>query len=172
MPNPRLHIAYGFGGIIETVRWGLANLGLEVSYAINRAHSRATNIVFGASMLGLPALSALPENTIIYNLEQMSGLDPADINERVKYCADRFPIWDYSEFNLPTWRALNPNACVRHVPIGYAPILTRIDRAVEQDIDVLLYGGPGGPRLQVYADVCERLLKAVFVICIDRFGPT
>lgn len=76
VPNPALHIAHGYKEIIDSVQWGLASLGYEATYAINRGKNDAINIVFGASMLGLPALTNLPRNTIVYNLEQMAGFEP------------------------------------------------------------------------------------------------
>jgi len=163
VPNPKLHIFFGYMEIIETVQWGLVNLGHEATYAINQLRSDAVNIVFGAQMLGLPGVKALPPGTIVYNLEQMAGLTPGEVRESSKYCAEHFTLWDYSEFNLPTWNALKPARPVIHVPIGYAPILSRIEKPALQDIEVLFYGGPGGKRLRVFHDLCQKLVKAVFV---------
>lgn len=163
VPSPKLHIFFGYMEIIETVRWGLINLGHEATYAINQLRSDAVNIVFGAQMLRLPEVKALPPDTIVYNLEQMAGLKPEEVRETTRYCVDNFVLWDYSEFNLPTWTALNPKFPVVHVPIGYAPILSRIEKPADQDIEVLFYGGPGGNRLRVFYDLCQKLVKAVFV---------
>ena len=163
IPGPALHIFHGYKEIIETIQWGLAEHGHEVTYAINVLMPDAVNIVFGAQMLEVPILEGLPRNTVVYFLEPIAGLRPEQIRDSVRYCAENFSIWDYSEFNLATWKALNPQGTFRHVPIGYAPILTRIEKSEPQDIDVLFYGGPGGMRLQVFADLCQSLVKAVFV---------
>lgn len=163
VPNPKLHIYMGHMEIIETIQWGLINLGHEVTYAINRFRNDAVNIVFGAQVLGIPALKALPQGTIVYNLEQIAGFKPEELRESLTYCADKFTVWDYSEFNLPTWTAMNPKIPVVHVPIGYAPILSRIEKPADQDIEVLFYGGPGGYRLGIFYDLCQNLVRAVFV---------
>lgn len=163
IPSERLHIFQGYSEIIETVHWGLANLGFEVTYAVNRFQPGAVNVVFGAQMLGVATLETFPRNTIVYNLEQIAGLAADAVPPGLRYCAAHFAVWDYSEFNLPTWRALEPRVPVKHVPIGYAPVLTRIASAAEQDIEVLFYGGPGGNRLRIFHDLCHKLVRTVFV---------
>jgi hypothetical protein len=165
IPSPKLHIFHGYAEVIETITWGLRDLGREVTHSVNKIRSDATNIVFGAQMLELAALEALPRDTIIYQLEQMAGGSAESIRDSLKYCAAQFAIWDYSEFNLPVWRNLNPDVRTICVPIGYAPILSRIPKPEVQDIDVLFYGGPGrhGGRLRVIYDLCQNLVKTVFV---------
>ncbi len=166
IPNDKLHIFHGYREIIETIQWGLAQLGNEVTYAVNaisRSEKDCVNIVFGAQMLGLKHLQAFPENTIVYNLEQLSGAKPEELRESLRYCGENFQVWDYSEFNMPTWHAFNSAKRPVHVPIGYAPVLSRISKPANQEIDVLFYGGPGGQRLQVFQDLCSKLVKAVFV---------
>src|SRR5262245_4682521 len=163
IPNKELHIFHGYDEIIETVRWGLTQLGYEVTYGINEIPTKFTNIIFGAQVLTLETLRQLPADTIIYNLEQMSGLKREEIRESYQYCGEHFQIWDYSEFNMPAWRLFNSAKAPVHVPIGYAPILSRIPKPETQEIDVLFYGGPGGERLRVFRDLCSKLIKTVFV---------
>jgi hypothetical protein len=163
IPHPRLHIFHGYKEVIDSIQWGLQALGHEVTYAVNRLSQAGSNIVFGAQMLDPALLRDLPADTVIYNLEQNAGLNPVEARDSVRWCAERFVIWDYSEYNLPFWRALNPGCDVRLVPIGYAPTLSRIGKPAQQDIEVLFYGGPGGGRLQVFADLCGRLVRTVFV---------
>jgi len=163
IPNERLHIFHGYDEIIETVQWGLAQLGYEVTYAINRFDQGRTNILFGAQMLAVEALKRLPTNTIIYNLEQAAGLQPEALRENLAYCAEHFQIWDYSEFNMPIWRSFNSKRTPVHVRVGYAPILSRIAKPETQEIDVLFYGGPGGERLRIFHELCSQLVRAVFV---------
>lgn len=163
IPDARWHIFHGYDEIIETVAWGLRQLGRKVTTGINSVQPDATNIVFGAQMLEGPALEKLPRDSVIYNLEQMAGLEAASIREGMRYCARHFTIWDYSELNFPVWRAVAPEVRLQHVPVGYAPVLTRIAKPKVQDIDVLFYGGPGGERLRVFEALCNALLRTVFV---------
>jgi hypothetical protein len=163
IPNDKLHIFHGYDEIIETIQWGLAQLGCEVTYAINQFEPRSMNIVFGAQMLGVEHLKRIPANSIIYNLEQATGLKPESLRDSYRYCAEHLQIWDYSELNLPTWERFASAKRPLHVPIGYAPILSRIPKPEKQEIDVLFYGGPGGERLRIFHDLCSKLVRTVFV---------
>jgi hypothetical protein len=163
IPHPRMHGLNGYKEVIETVSWGLEQLGHHVSYAVNEPAISATNIIFGAQVMDIASLRQLPDNTIIYNFEQMRGLATGNIREEVKYCAaaERFRIWEYSQANLAGWQSLGRHQ-VKIVPVGYAPILTRIPKAPEQDIDVLIYGSTGERRLQVFHALSQCGLSTIF----------
>jgi hypothetical protein len=170
VPHPRMHGLNGYKEVIETVSWGLQRLGHQVSYAVNGAATDAINIVFGAQVMPIAMLSQLPENTIIYNFEQLRGLPPDRIKDEAKYYAkaEQFSIWDYSEANLASWHALGRRE-VKIVPVGYAPILSRIPKPERQDIDVLIYGLAGERRLQVFHALSQSGLCTVFVSGL--YGP-
>jgi len=161
--SDKYHIFHGYDEIIETISWGLVQLGFTVSYSTDRFEQNCINIIFGAQMLSIEDLESLPRNTIIYNLEQMHNVAPEALIEPYIYCAEHFQIWDYSEFNIGTWNYFNSEKKPIHVPIGYAPILSRIEKPKQQEIDVLFYGGPGGQRLAVFHNLCTSLVKTVFV---------
>jgi hypothetical protein len=164
-PDPRVHGLNGYKEVIETVAWGLEQLGHQVSYALNQPAREATNVVFGAQVMPIATLKRLPEGTIIYNFEQMRDINAAtQIRAEVRYYAQalHFQIWDYTPANVPSWRTLG-RAEVTIVPVGYAPILTRIPRAPRQDIDVLIYGMSGERRLQTFHALSQRGLATVFV---------
>jgi hypothetical protein len=163
--DPRVHGLNGYKEVIETVAWGLEQLGNEVSYALNQPAREATNIVFGAQVLPIATLKRLPEGTIIYNFEQMREINAAtQIRAEVRYYAQapHFQIWDYTPANVPSWRTLGRQQ-VKIVPVGYAPILSRIPKAPRQDIDVLIYGMSGERRLQTFHALSQRGLATVFV---------
>jgi hypothetical protein len=157
-----MHGLNGYKEVIETIYWGLEQLGHQVSYAVNNASSDSTNIVFGAQVLQLEALNMLPEDSVIYNLEQLRGLSPDEVNPQLRFCAKRFKIWDYSLANLDTWKSLN-RTDVHNVPIGFAPVLSKIPKVQNQDIDVLLYGLSGRNRLNVFNALSQSGLTAMFV---------
>jgi hypothetical protein len=50
----------------------------------------------------------------------------------------------------------------QHVKIGWAPVLERVPRAEPQDIEVLIYGNPGGERLKLFEQLCWAGLHAIF----------
>lgn len=157
-----LHGLHGYQELIETIAWGLAQLGADVTTSQNLLQTDRMNIIFGAQVLPLEQLLKLPADTIVYNLEQMSGLD-LSCNPVASAIAGHFQIWDYNEGNQSSWNRLNPIHPVVHVPVGWAPILNRIPKPPVQDIDILLYGKPGPFRLQVFNDLCQRGLKCLFV---------
>ncbi len=164
-PDPRVHGLNGYKEVIETVAWGLEQLGHQASYALNQSVRDATNIVFGAQVMPIAALKRLPEGTIIYNFEQMREITAAaQIRAETRYYAQvpHFQVWDYTPANLPSWRTLGRYR-VKIVPVGYAPILTRIPKAPRQDIDVLIYGMSGERRLQTFHGLSQRGLSTVFV---------
>jgi hypothetical protein len=84
--------------------------------------------------------------------------------------ARRLQIWDYSEGNIALWRQLDPAKPPVHVPIGWAPILQRIPRPAEQDVDLLIYGVPSLPRLRAFSELCLTGAKTAFVCGI--YGPS
>jgi len=71
IPNPRMHGLNGYKDVIDTLQWGLDQLGHEVTYAINQISGEATNIIFGAQMIPAATLRLLPADTIVYQLEQL-----------------------------------------------------------------------------------------------------
>lgn len=162
VPDPKLHGLHGYREIIETVAWGLEQLGHQVSVRLNGFDPAATNILFGAHMLSLDAVRKLPKHSISYNLEQVRHLDPKHFTPGQRLCLERFEIWEYSAANLATWRGLS-NTRMKHVPIGYAPVLTRIPKAVNQDIDVLIYGMSGPKRLAAFHQLSLAGMTTLFV---------
>lgn len=162
-PDPRVHGLYGYKDVIDTVAWGLEQSGHNVSYALNESIRDATNIIFGAQVMPIATLKRLPHGTIIYNLEQMRDASASQIREETRYYAQmpHFEVWDYTQANVPSWRTLGRQAKI--VPIGYAPILSRIPKAPRQDIDVLIYGMSGERRLQTFHALSQRGFSAVFV---------
>lgn len=170
LPSRRLHGLNGYKEVIETVGWGLEQLGHQVTSAVNATASDAVNIIFGAQVLPIATLKQFPPDTIIYNFEQMRNVAADLIREETKYYA-RAPhlrLWDYSGANVPCWHDLGRRQ-VKVVPVGYAPILTRIPKAPQQDIDVLIYGTSGERRLQVFHALSQLGVSTLFVSGL--YGP-
>jgi len=157
IPDQRLHILNGYNDVIKTIIWGLRCHGHEVTYAVNMPRLDARNIVFGANMALRQVLDLLPSDTVIYNLEQVAGMVLGEaMKGRLLDLSNRFEIWDYSELNILGWQTLNEHCVVKHVPIGFAPIISTIEKPPEQDIDALIYGGPGDNRIRIFTDLCMQ----------------
>lgn len=162
VPDPRMHGLHGYKEVIDTVAWGLEQLGHAVSYALNEHDPAATNIVFGAQVLPVQTLESLPADSIVYNFEQIRGLAPAQIRPELHCAARHFRIWDYSEEQLEAWASLGAGD-VAVVPVGFAPVLCRIPKPARQDIDVLMYGLSGERRALAFHQLSEAGVTAVFV---------
>ena len=169
IPSNLCHGLNGYNEVIQTIEWGLQSLGHSVSYEVNRFLYDTKNIIFGSQLCHKNILETLPKNSIIYNLEQKRWLvsdKPVSEDEldAHTYIADNFEIWDYSTIHLPIWKSLSKSEVkIKHVPIGYAPVLSKIEKAVPQDIDVLIYGTPSDDRLTAFQKICGTGLCTVFI---------
>lgn len=159
---PHRHQLLGANDFIESVQWGLEQLGHDVSVAINSFYPDRRNIIFGAQILPIDFMRQLPNDTIIYNLEQMHGITGDYIRPEMQFYAQHFDIWDYKKDNLASWATLENVRKVKVVPVAYAPILTRIPKPPYQDIDVLIYGLPNDVRLDIFNQLANVGLTVVF----------
>ena len=160
---PRGHGLMGYKEVIDSLHWGLTKLGHTVTYGVNQVNSDARNIIFGAQVISPENQASFPPDSIIYNFEQIRGRTAEQIRHELRAAAVRFQIWDYAAGNIETWRQFDLKAEPVHVPVGYAPNLTRIPKAADQDIDVLFYGMPNELRLSAFHAVTQLGLSAVFV---------
>ena len=137
-----------FDEIVETLQFGLTAVGCEVSNSINTPSLHAHNIVIGTHLLSEEACRALSANTILFNFEQ---LHEGSLWTKPGYMAalSHCEVWDYSQRNLDHIGRTTENRRLQHVPVGYAPSLSRIPKAPNQDIDVLFYGSLNERRNQI-----------------------
>lgn len=162
LPHHVFHGLKGYKEVIESVEWGLSKLGHKVSVLENEFSNSARNIVFGAQVLPVEYMKSLPENSIIYNFEQVRGVPLDEIKREIIFYSQRFEVWEYSEFNLEAWNNIGAKN-VKLVPVGYAPILTRIRKPKDQDIDVLIYGLSGQKRVNAFHRLSYAGLTVLFV---------
>lgn len=172
VPQSRdVHGLTGYREPIETLRWGLTELGHKVSVRTNAFAEDRTNIIFGIQMATSLLVEELPPDTIVYQLEQMAGLQVGRLKPAYRAVAGRLRIWEYSERNLETWRELQPAHQPVVVPIGWAPVLTRIPKRENEDIDVLLYGMPGDDRFRILRELCAvGVHVSSRAVCTERRG--
>ncbi len=164
MPSPSIHIFQGYNDVIDALVWGLNALGYPATSGVNDWRTDATLIIFGAHLMRLEMLAQFPTSTCVYNLEQLDGCMRVGVDMGVyQYIAANFEVWDYSATNISVWQTHLGAQRVKLVPIGYAPVLSRIPRPEEQDVDVLFYGAPTAYRYLTLARVCGAGLKLVNV---------
>jgi hypothetical protein len=162
IPRNAMHGLHGYKEVIDTVEWGLVELGHTVSYGLNELSETGRNIIFGAQMLEPSVLENLPSDTVVYNFEQARNLSLDNPRPQMRIAARRFEVWEYSKWNMPAWERLGALRA-EHVPVGYAPILQRIPRSENLDIDVLMYGLTGTARVNAFHHLCHAGLTCVYV---------
>jgi len=127
--------------VVESLLFGLIENGIAACVVDNEFDPNVPNIVIGAHLLNDAQLGALPQNVIIYNFEQFdrnsAWMRPGYINALSSH-----RCWDYSRYNIEALTRLRADASPEFVPLGYAPLLTRLTKSsgAEEEIDVLFYG--------------------------------
>jgi hypothetical protein len=135
---------------VDFFLYSLRALGCEVDRAENELLPAARNLLFCAHLLGANASINLPDGCVVYNTEQVesgSSFDSAGYHGLLA----RYPVWDYSTRNIERLAGLLGHGRLYHVPVGYVPELTRIERRDPEDIDVLFYGSLNERRQRVIA---------------------
>jgi hypothetical protein len=135
MPESNPHLR-AFDEIAEVLVASLGELGHRVSSSVNSVEADATNIVLGFHVLAPAAMGSLPEDSILYNFEQIdptSMMNPGRLDSFTG-----FRVWDYSSKNVEAWGERGID--VVHVPLGHHRCLRRLDRSEHPTTDVLFYG--------------------------------
>lgn len=167
----QLHVLQGYQEIIDSLLWGLRELGYDASYSPDSFRPGARHIIFRGDAARIPLLKELPADTIFYNLEQSYRLftNSSDAEqhppliESFTYIKQNFELWDYSTKNIEAMSSIPSTKPNKYVPIGFAPIWECIKNQENQDIDVLIYGMPHDYRLEVFKALCQMGLKCLFL---------
>ena len=159
----------GYREIVETLQWGLSQLGYDVTATTSSLANDRTNIIIGGQMLPPADLERLPPDTIFYHLEQIARVSPDKLRESARIMAAKFHIWDYSQANLDVWRQIKPLHEPILVPIAWAAPLRRIPKQ-DEDIDILFYGIPTTTRFAIFVSLCNTMAKCVYACGL--YGPT
>ena len=148
---PRFNILNSHLEVIGTLLWGFNTLGVNCTFRTNEIDSNCVNIVFGWEiafyLINMGRLEELPNDTILYNLEQYSTYNLKDI-EICMRCAKKYQIWDYSTGNIKRWKELQPKYEPYYAKISFAPSLLKIPHAVKEDIDIAYVGSIGSKRAE------------------------
>ncbi|PSR28941.1 MAG: hypothetical protein C7B47_03045 [Sulfobacillus thermosulfidooxidans] len=144
-PENYVH-SLAFSEIMETLAYGFHALGHHVELSRNHVSSQIPTVILGANLLAPEVIQSLPPTAILYNLEQITESSPWITPKWMNALRGKI-LWDYSLRNIEQWttKGFTP----RYVPVGYAPILTRIDRTIHKDIDVIFYGSLNQRRVEI-----------------------
>jgi hypothetical protein len=136
---PKIGILDSYNEVVDSIHWGLVQMGCQVERLFNNFDADALNIVFGFQIpLQLGIIDNFPSNTIFYNFERYA--DKNVTNTGAEHVAKNFQIWDYSLSNIEVWKKLNPKFIPYHAYISYSNNLEKISTNEIKDIDVLYYG--------------------------------
>ncbi|MGB8699020.1 MAG: methyltransferase domain-containing protein, partial [Thermosynechococcaceae cyanobacterium] len=148
-----------FAEVAETLHFGLIALGYR-SVITDQILPEHRHIVLGVNLLQFCSVE-IPEDSILYNLEQISPDSPW-ITESMLELFQSYTFWDYSLVNCMQLCLLGCSH-VQHVPLGYVPQLTRISPIPEKekDIDILFYGSPTEKRSKILDELRQKNLNVV-----------
>jgi hypothetical protein len=130
-------------------------LGYAAPIVTDPANIKGRAVVLGTNLLKYVPRS-LPENLILYNLEQVQ-LDSPWFDQAHIELLRHYPVWDYSSRNIQALAALGVKASL--CGIGYSPALTRIPHSLVQDIDVVFIGSINERRAAVLEALRRRGMK-------------
>lgn len=129
----------------------LREKGHDVTLSSNFMPSRK-NIIFGANdCIHTPhaVIEHIPKDSIIVNLEQLSGGSSVWSNETYLDVLRNHEVWDYSWANIE-WLKEQNITNVKKISIGYSPSLEFVLPPPEtKDIDVLFFGAVNERRSRI-----------------------
>jgi len=128
-----------FSEIAETLIASFGNLGIACGFSENEYNVDSINIILGAHLIDSNSYSKIPRDSIIYNFEQLAEESPWVTSGYMRLITG-FRVWDYSLRNMQFLEKYELKYPIVHMPVGYAREMSRIEKAAEQDIDVLFYG--------------------------------
>jgi hypothetical protein len=150
-----------FDEVAKSIAYALRELGHEVTDFDNPGRI----IAFGANNISDPD-GNLPKNAIIFNTEQVAATGVA--SQMTNFRSYRkHVVWDYSQSNIKMLASSGVKAI--HCPIGYTPLMKRIEPAAEQDIDVLFYGASNKRRQTVLHNMLYHNVKVNWLFGV--YGP-
>lgn len=138
-----------FTEVAWALRDGLIELGHAAAVATDPSLLQGRTIVLGAHLFKHIDAVPLPEDTIIFNTEQL-GSDSSFVGTEYLDVLRQFTVWDYSYKNL---EYMAPQGITGwHCEIGYMPCLTNITPQVET-IDVVFCGSINPRRQKILAEL-------------------
>lgn len=143
-----------FSELAESLHHALLALGHDSVLSTRTDNRRRRHIVFGANLL-VKRPQPLPEDSILYNLEQLGPDSPWD-TPAYRELLSRYRVWDYAQSNIR--RLAEHGIAAEHLPVGWMPQLKRIAER-GRDVDVLFYGVVNQRRADVLDALVARGLR-------------
>ncbi|MBQ9537286.1 MAG: hypothetical protein IJU79_05815 [Desulfovibrionaceae bacterium] len=131
---------YWYNDMVLPLYYSLQKLGYTVYIKLNQIINDATNIIIGFQDAPYDTnLDIFPNDTIIYNSEQIGIKGSKGCRSHLIRACQKFILWDYSEENIKRFNELGIRDAF-YVPLGFCSEMQRINSSYPQDIDIGFYG--------------------------------
>lgn len=143
---------------------------VQQSESVTELNENNECLVVGAHLWSNEEFSAIPRNSVIYNLEQLGSQGSNFSDQILSRCSGR-RVADYSLTNVQFWRAAGFES-VRHLPVRFDESIVRSLRGPQDEMtyDVLFYGSINRRRQEVLDELQKEgvLVKTLFNIFGDE----
>ena len=161
--KPKDFVHYlAFKEVAELLHFSLLKLKFKSYINFNNfdTNPQIKNIIFGAHLLTDDLINSVPNNSIIFNTEQIGSLNLNKkwINRIIKLTKRNIELWDYSDFNLQ-FMYNETKIKGKLFEIGYQQELNRISLSKSPDVDVLFYGAINERRKYIIDKLVENKIK-------------
>ena len=159
--KPKNYIHYlALQELAELIHFSVLELGLKSQITFNYCDNNPStkNIVLGAHLLNDNLIEDIPENTIIFNTEQIESITENWKKKILNLARKNIIFWDYSQYNLE-YLSKTINIKGKLFQIGYQKELNRINHNIDKNIDVLFYGSINARREHIINKLKDRKIN-------------
>ena len=159
--KPKNYIHYlALQELAELIHFSVLELGLKSQITFNYCDNNPStkNIVLGAHLLNDNLIEDIPENTIIFNTEQIESITENWKKKILNLAKKNIIFWDYSQYNLD-YLSKTINIKGKLFQIGYQKELNRINHNIDKNIDVLFYGSINTRRENIINKLKDRKIN-------------
>ena len=159
--KPKNYIHYlALQELAELIHFSVLELGLKSQITFNYCDNNPStkNIVLGAHLLNDNLIEDIPENTIIFNTEQIETITENWKKKILNLARKNIIFWDYSQYNLD-YLSKTINIKGKLFQIGYQKELNRINHNIYKNIDVLFYGSINARREHIINKLKDRKIN-------------
>ena len=159
--KPKNYIHYlALQELAELIHFSVLELGLKSQITFNYCDNNPStkNIVLGAHLLNDNLIGDIPENTIIFNTEQIESITENWKKKILNLARKNIIFWDYSQYNLD-YLSKTINIKGKLFQIGYQKELNRINHNIDKNIDVLFYGSINARREHIINKLKDRKIN-------------
>ena len=159
--KPKNYIHYlALQELAELIHFSVLELGLKSQITFNYCDNNPStkNIVLGAHLLNDNLIEDIPENTIIFNTEQIETITENWKKKILNLARKNIIFWDYSQYNLD-YLSKTINIKGKLFQIGYQKELNRINHNIDKNIDVLFYGSINARREHIINKLKDRKIN-------------